>query len=66
MGKNLLVVALELTAAAGLMLYSTANPDINILATIWLTIWKASQTVAHAAGKLGMRAELRYFEVVKA
>jgi hypothetical protein len=52
-------------AATGVMLYTSANPDINLLAAFWLAIWKTSRTIAVAAGRLGMRAEVRYFATVK-
>jgi hypothetical protein len=52
-------------AATGVMLYTSANPDINLLAAFWLAIWKSAQTVAVAAGRIGMRAEVRYFATVK-
>jgi hypothetical protein len=62
--RSILSVLLEL-AASGLVLYSTLNPDINLLAAAWLALWKASQATARAAGRVAMRAELRYFAIVK-
>lgn len=52
-------------AATGIMLYTSAAPDANLLALFWLTIWKTARTVALTAGRLGMRAEVRYFATVK-
>lgn len=60
----LLSFLLEL-AAAGIMLYTSANPDVNLIAAFWLMIWKGAATVAQAAGRLGMRAEVRYFATVQ-
>jgi hypothetical protein len=56
---------LEMTAT-GVMIWTSANPDINLLAAFWLIVWRSAQSVAVAAGKLGMRAEVRYFATVKA
>lgn len=53
-------------AATGVMIYTSANPDINIAAAFWLAIWRTARTIASAAGRLGMRAEVRYFATVKA
>jgi hypothetical protein len=65
MGKPILSLVLEV-AAAGLMLYTSLNPDINLAAVFWLMLMKTSQTVAVIAGRLGMNAELRYFATVQA
>jgi hypothetical protein len=64
MGKPILSLVLEV-AAAGIMLYTSINPDVNLMAAFWLAVWKGARTVAQAAGRLGMRAEVRYFETVK-
>lgn len=52
-------------AASGLMLYASSHPDTNFAAAFWLIIWKGARNVAQAAGRLGMRAEVRYFQTVK-
>jgi len=52
-------------AASSAMLYVSAHPDTNFAAAFWLIIWKGARTVAQAAGRLGMRAEVRYFQTVK-
>lgn len=52
-------------AASGLMLYASSHPDTNLAAAFWLAVWKGARNVAQAAGRLGMRAEVRYFETVK-
>jgi len=64
MGKPFLSFLLEV-AAAGFMLYTSANPDMNYAAALWLATWKICRTVAATAGRFAMRAELRYFDVVK-
>lgn len=64
MDKPFLSFLMEL-AASGLMLYASAHPDVNFAAAFWLIIWKGARNVAQAAGRLGMRAEVRYFEIVK-
>lgn len=64
MGKSIVSLLLE-AAAAGLMLYTSLNPDINVMAGFWLLIWRTARTVATAAGRLGMRAEVRYFATVQ-
>lgn len=64
MGKPFLSLVMEYIAS-GVMLWVTINPDVNIAAALWLLIWKGSRYVAQAAGRLGMRAEVRYFETVK-
>lgn len=51
-------------AATGVMLYTSVNPDGNLLAAFWYTIWQSARTVAVAAGRIGMRAEVRYFATV--
>ena len=55
---------LEMTAT-GVMIYTSANPDINLLAAFWLVIWRGARSIASTAGRVGMRAEVRYFETVK-
>lgn len=65
MGKPILPLVLEV-AAASLMLYASMNPDINLAAVFWLMVMKAAQGVAHVAGRVGMKAELRYFTHVQA
>jgi hypothetical protein len=65
MGKPILPLLLEV-AAASLMLYSSLNPDINLAAAFWLMVMKVSQGLAHVAGRVGMKAELRYFLHVQA
>lgn len=62
--RPLLSFLLEL-AASGLMLYTSAHPNANFLAAFWLAVWKSARTVAQSAGRLGMRAEVRYFATVK-
>jgi hypothetical protein len=64
MDKPFLSFVIEL-AASGLMLYASAHPDANYAAAIWLIILKGSRYVAQAAGRLAMRAEVRYFETVR-
>jgi hypothetical protein len=64
MGKPFLAMALEWVAAAA-MIYLSTTPDANLAALAWLVIWKACRAVAEFAGRLGMRAELRYFATVK-
>lgn len=65
MRNHPLVSFLLEAAAAGIMLYTSANPDVNLTAAFWLMVLKASRTVAQAAGRLGMRAEVRYFATVQ-
>jgi hypothetical protein len=64
MGKPFLSLVLE-AVASGIMLYMSINSDVNIAAALWLMIWKSARTVAQVAGRLGMRAEVRYFQIVK-
>jgi hypothetical protein len=63
-GKPFLAIAIEWAAAAAII-YMSTTPDANLIAAVWLAIWKASRAVAELAGRLGMRAELRYFASVK-
>lgn len=64
MGKPFLSFLMEL-AATGIMLYTQINPEINFTAALWLIIWKTARAIAHTAGRIGMRAEVRYFQTVK-
>jgi hypothetical protein len=64
MDRPFLSFLLEI-AASGLVFYTSTHPDTNFAAAFWLIIWKGARNVAQAAGRLGMRAEVRYFETVK-
>lgn len=66
MSSRPLVSFLLEIAASGLIIWMSTRPDIRGLAAgFWLAVWRGARTVAQAAGRLGMRAEVRYFETVK-
>lgn len=61
--RSLLSFLIE-AAASGIMMYAAAHPDTNYPALFWLIVVKGARTVAQVAGRLGMRAEVRYFATV--
>lgn len=65
MDKHPLASFLLEMAATGIMIYTSANPDVNFAAAFWLAVTKAARTIAEAAGRIAIGAEVRYFATVK-
>jgi hypothetical protein len=63
--KILLSVLIELGLTT-MAVYMTYKDDVQFLASIWHAVMRSCQVTARKIGEFGIKAELRYMEVVRA